>query len=205
MESTLRTVHEHSIRTEKDAPVRLVNGEILTLHQLKKRDVVQTFSSPTLYNGTRYRSKLEAKWARFFDTHGMRFEYELEGYNFGNTPYLPDFYFPDLGTFVEVKGVMQEIDRNKIEALAEHHSVVVCGTDVDRDFGILATDGNSCELEPITLAKCLSCEEWGFQRPARPSCYVCLENRNPDLFQFHPSKAGDILKLFCEKTFCDLC
>lgn len=31
---------------------------------------------PTMYNGTKYRSELEAAWAAFFDIRGIRSEYE---------------------------------------------------------------------------------------------------------------------------------
>jgi hypothetical protein len=36
---------------------------------------------------------------------GIKYRYEPEGYNLGKYGcYLPDFYLPDLGDFVEVKG-----------------------------------------------------------------------------------------------------
>jgi len=34
----------------------------------------------TLYNGYRFRSRLEARWAVFFDAIGLKYEYEVEGY-----------------------------------------------------------------------------------------------------------------------------
>lgn len=60
----------------------------------------------THYNGYRFRSRLEARWAVFFDTVGMRYEYEPEGFTNNGTCYLPDFYLPDAtnyGCYVEVK------------------------------------------------------------------------------------------------------
>lgn len=36
----------------------------------------------TRYNGYRFRSRLEARWAVFFDTLGIKYEYEKEGYDF---------------------------------------------------------------------------------------------------------------------------
>jgi hypothetical protein len=60
----------------------------------------------TRYKGYRFRSRLEARWAVFFDAFPLRWEYEPEGYDLGAAGYyLPDFYLPDLngGTFVEVK------------------------------------------------------------------------------------------------------
>lgn len=58
----------------------------------------------TYYNGYRFRSRLEARWAVFFDEVGIEYEYEMEGYTFNkNVYYLPDFYLPSLKTFVEIK------------------------------------------------------------------------------------------------------
>jgi hypothetical protein len=58
----------------------------------------------TIYNGYRFRSRLEARWAVFFDKLGLKYEYELEGYELDNgKKYLPDFYLPDLRLHVEVK------------------------------------------------------------------------------------------------------
>ena len=45
----------------------------------------------TIYKGYRFRSRLEARWAVFFDTTGIKWEYEPEGYDIDGTWYLPDF------------------------------------------------------------------------------------------------------------------
>ena len=51
----------------------------------------------TEYNGYGFRSRLEARWAVFFDTLGIRYEYEPEGFVLSNgEQYLPDFFFPIL-------------------------------------------------------------------------------------------------------------
>lgn len=57
----------------------------------------------TLYKGYRFRSRLEARWAIFFDVANIKWEYETEGFNVNNTRYLPDFYLPELKIYVEVK------------------------------------------------------------------------------------------------------
>ena len=75
------------------------------------------WSIPTEYNGRMYRSKLEVAWARFFDVHRMRFAYEEEGFDFP-TRYLPDFYLPDQHAFVEVKGVLDATDIDKLTYLS---------------------------------------------------------------------------------------
>jgi len=46
----------------------------------------------TIYKGYRFRSRLEARWAVFFDEMGYDWEYESEGYELRDgTWYLPDF------------------------------------------------------------------------------------------------------------------
>jgi len=58
----------------------------------------------TQYNGYRFRSRLEARWAVFFDTIGLKYEYEIEGFEMDGIRYLPDFYIPSLDRWFEVKG-----------------------------------------------------------------------------------------------------
>lgn len=60
--------------------------------------------TPTFYNQVRYRSKTEAQWAVFFDTLGIPFQYEPRKFDFGDFRYIPDFYLPDLGIWIEIKG-----------------------------------------------------------------------------------------------------
>ena len=51
----------------------------------------------TEYNGYRFRSRLEARWAVFFDAAKIKYEYEPEGFELADgTRYLPDFYLPEL-------------------------------------------------------------------------------------------------------------
>ena len=47
----------------------------------------------TIYKGYRFRSRLEARWATFFDMMGLNWQYEVEGYDLGEKGYyLPDFF-----------------------------------------------------------------------------------------------------------------
>lgn len=58
----------------------------------------------TTYNGCKFRSRLEARWAVFFDSLGISWEYEKEGYHLDEFKYLPDFWLPDYQYWLEVKG-----------------------------------------------------------------------------------------------------
>lgn len=73
----------------------------------------------TVYNGYRFRSRLEARWAVFFDTLGIKYEYEKEGFELGAAGrYLPDFWLPHPQVWVEVKAnELNEAERAKAEAL----------------------------------------------------------------------------------------
>jgi hypothetical protein len=57
----------------------------------------------TMYRGYRFRSRLEARWAVFFDAAGIEWEYEPDGYVVDGRRYLPDFWLPELKTLVETK------------------------------------------------------------------------------------------------------
>ena len=57
----------------------------------------------TVYNGVIYRSRLETKWAIFFDVVGIKFQYEPRQFDTRDGLYLPDFYLPDFSVWVEIK------------------------------------------------------------------------------------------------------
>jgi hypothetical protein len=79
----------------------------------------------TFYKGYHFRSRLEARWAVFFDTLGIPWRYEDEGFEkevHGETVrYLPDFFLPYRwgggGFYVEVKG-----DTNALKKDWEKHA-----------------------------------------------------------------------------------
>ena len=89
----------------------------------------------TEYKGYRFRSRLEARWAIFFDACGVDWEYEPEGYDLGDgLYYLPDFLLHGVDgrdggdLYVEVKGQMTDLDAVKINRFAElGNKVLVVG------------------------------------------------------------------------------
>lgn len=70
----------------------------------------------TRYAGCHFRSRLEARWAVFFDAFDLQWQYELQGFHVPlrlslsdeTTEYLPDFWLPEWGLWVEVKGQLTE-------------------------------------------------------------------------------------------------
>jgi uncharacterized protein YlaI len=59
---------------------------------------------PTIYRGTCFRSRLEARWAATFDQLGMYWEYEPDGVEIDGVRYLCDFRLPKQHCWFEVKG-----------------------------------------------------------------------------------------------------
>lgn len=59
---------------------------------------------PTRYKGYHFRSRLEARWAVFFDKCdiGLDWQYELEGFDLPSGRYLPDFLLWG-GMWIEIK------------------------------------------------------------------------------------------------------
>lgn len=105
-------------------------------------------SIDTFYNGNYYRSRLEARWAYFFDRLGVKYLYEPEGFKHGNERYLPDFYLPE--TYLrnnEGKGVYIEIKhQNFKEANFSKHwfdenLVLFCGPPLVNIWGVWGNYG----------------------------------------------------------------
>jgi hypothetical protein len=75
----------------------------------------------TLYNGYKFRSRTEARWAVYFDFLGIEYEYELEGYDLDGIWYLPDFWLPQVNMWAEVKGQgFSDEEYELCQKLAEH-------------------------------------------------------------------------------------
>lgn len=95
----------------------------------------------TVYRGYRFRSRLEARWAVFFNEIGIKWEYEPEGYHLSDgSMYLPDFWLPGFhlkhGVFVEVKP--NGGDTSKAKQFA-----------IDSDRAILLATGVPSSTEPM--------------------------------------------------------
>jgi len=93
---------------------------------------MQTQILETIFNGIRYRSRTEARWAVFFDTLGWNAEYEIEGYDLDGLWYLPDFYVPEINSFCLIKGnEFNYPEREKARKLGIHtqkNILVLIGT-----------------------------------------------------------------------------
>jgi hypothetical protein len=98
----------------------------------------------TRYKGYRFRSRLEARWAVFFDALGIQWQYEQQGFELnldnpgniagppgvtisGKALYLPDFWLPQVNMFAEVKPTWPTLNELAlIAALSGHpHPVLI--------------------------------------------------------------------------------
>jgi hypothetical protein len=110
----------------------------------------------TRYAGRLFRSRLEARWAVLLDCLRWDWEYEYEGYNLPSGKYLPDFYFPKLKTFGEVKpDILLPKERKKCIELSELFEdvpiLLFIGTP---DYGHISTirNGGDC-MDVVPVAK----------------------------------------------------
>lgn len=133
----------------------------------------------TLYRGYKFRSRLEARWAVFFDALNIKYLYEPEGFQFDDgTMYLPDFYLPDSDSFFEVKGIMSQIDRGKINKLvyALNRPVTIGYDDLEfetcmNNFGKFLPPKNTWTG---WLCKCKKCKKIFFMNNEGAwSCHCC--------------------------------
>jgi hypothetical protein len=73
----------------------------------------------TQYDGIRFRSRLEARWAVFFNALSIPWNYEVEGFDLGKLGfYLPDFWLPRHRYLIEIKAEYPTDEQTKKASLA---------------------------------------------------------------------------------------
>lgn len=98
---------------------------------------------PTLYARVRFRSRLEARWAVFYDTLGVPWQYEPNVHDLGGgTFYLPDFWLPNQQCFVEIKPAAPDDEAQRkasgLAALTRRPVFLFFDTAFDVPYGDLA-------------------------------------------------------------------
>jgi hypothetical protein len=97
-------------------------------------------SIETVYKDIPFRSRLEARWAIFWDTLKVPYEYEPKKFDFGEIRYIPDFWLPNQQKWVEIKGQMpNDIEIKKAQLLAQETQ-----NDVAILSGLVRFDTFSC-------------------------------------------------------------
>jgi hypothetical protein len=118
----------------------------------------------TVYKGYRFRSRLEARWAVFLDAMGIRWQYEVEGFELEDgTRYLPDFFLPTFcgGMWIEVKP--EGGDFSKAKLFAEQMPAAIWLAEGEpRPVFYLASSIHkscpSCDREWSDYERCFQCD-----------------------------------------------
>ncbi|MGO8990344.1 MAG: hypothetical protein ACLQGU_05185 [bacterium] len=126
---------------------------------------------PTKYGGTTFRSKLEASYAKTLDLLTIKWTYETNGFDLGSIKYLPDFWLPDIRTFLEVKGPFipgaekaRELSKKVEDDWWDPSSIVIIGNELGK---MKTADGE----EEVALLKCRKCGKYWFASVSRS--YAC--------------------------------
>lgn len=150
-------------------------------------DMQQVKPIETLYKGCRFRSRLEARWAVFFDATGLAWHYEPEGYVLGELGwYFPDFWLPDLGIWYEVKGdvpTQHEIDKAHALGEATDARIYIAFGQIPY-WGVRVNSFSYDEVESAYLCwphwdnchwwcQCLFCDHIGIQFEGRSERLPC--------------------------------
>jgi len=116
----------------------------------------------TIYNGYKFRSRLEARWAVFFDALGIKYEYENEGYDLGEAGlYLPDFWLPKQDVFIEIRPsikYMFDIKCAELSATTGKSVLYVAGNPYPNEYGIAIYENGTVDYYlPFEFAQCRRC------------------------------------------------
>lgn len=121
---------------------------------------------PTTYKGIRFRSRLEATWAAFFDAVGWEGKWQYEPLDFNG--YIPDFVLRfKTPLFVEIKPALTKTDLEPAvtKAIASGCPNILClmAFPVDSDYWCdgkdigLIQDDHSCSNDVAVLMECNQC------------------------------------------------
>ncbi len=137
----------------------------------------------TYYHGHYFRSRTEARWSTFYDSLGVKWEYEVDGFDLNGTRYLPDFWLPGLSSYVEIKGKPLTAEETaKAYSLATQSGFMVyafIGQIVVPEFGpdmptpATAFFPNSCRDEGYVWCECPMCGHFGIEYDGRTERLKC--------------------------------
>lgn len=96
---------------------------------------------PGIYKGIQMRSQLEIRFAAELDERNIKWIYEGEA--LGASSYLVDFYLPDLGVWIEVKGRFEARDRQVLPEVAK-----ILKTDRQQRLLVYTSAGKCCVVNP---------------------------------------------------------
>ena len=129
---------------------------------------IEPHALETEYLGTKYRSRLEARWAIFLRHVGVHGWYEHEGFALPSGRYLPDFWLPTLGVFLEVKPETPLSGSREFRLageLAEHRQccVFVSSGPPWLDDGLTVFRSDGIVDSPYLFCECPECGRTGVE------------------------------------------
>lgn len=131
-------------------------------------------SIEAIYDGYRFRSRTEARWAVFLKTLGVSFQYEAEGLDLDGAWYLPDFWIADWDGFVEVKNDKSDPLAGfyicvKLSELSGKRVLLING--VPSDYTMLAWNIDG-EFAPARFSQCRKCTAVYIEEHGGDSAYA---------------------------------
>jgi hypothetical protein len=156
----------------------------------------------TQYQGYNFRSRLEARWAVFFDALGLKWEYEPEGFELTDgTRYLPDFkvQYPDGGwEWFEVKSSLSNMSIEEWLKILKFEKESGCG--------ILILDGTPDAKMYQTASRAIECD-YIYASPDNPesmdALITALQNKQPFKVNESFKRSGDALLCHKGRTWSD--
>jgi hypothetical protein len=166
--------HIHCGQERVDAAKAAFEIQTMDVEQTGQAGPPAVTALETEYAGVMFRSRIEARWAVFLDEFGIIWEYEKEGLNLGGTWYLPDFWLPQLGVWMEIKGAApnkEELEKAALLAAGTGSDVFIFHGDIPRGVdwyyheqspGAIRFEGSSGGLDSERFffslcRRCLTC------------------------------------------------
>jgi hypothetical protein len=142
----------------------------------------------TRYQGYRFRSRLESRYAVFLDHLRIPWRYEPEGFDLPSGPYLPDFWLPDLKCWIEIKPGDPTDDENAkcrdLATASECPVFMFCGAIGDHLFGEFGASDGAYRFDPggdwdnyYAWCECTSCGKFGIQFEGRSDRLPCKSGK----------------------------
>ena len=181
-----------------NAPDYLGEGTPIYLPSLEslRRSKLPLRAIPTHYDGCEFRSRLEARWAVFFNALALEWRYEPEPFVLApfDEWYEPDFYLPELGYWIEVKpGLPEKAELRKAylfnyglprdPATSQQRAFILFG-DIPWPYpkrGNVGGFSPSHEVEgdpsqwDLCFQACPTCQQLGIGQINTMSCHDCVE------------------------------
>ena len=154
---------------------------------MKTKKAIQSID--TVYDGYRFRSRLEAKWAMFFNEAGIEYSYEPKGIKTSYGWYLADFFIPSMDLWIDVKGnaEAEPFALNKLAEICEEgqrgaiieNIPLVKNNSINpfesKDFKLQhnVTFGEGTEDGLYLFCSCIKCGAYGFEYEGRSARIEC--------------------------------